>query len=81
MCYVVCSPLQALLEQVYGLDCDLVEGRIDLPTEPLWGHYWIAHEDQIIDPTASQFYDAHGQRVPEVYIGDLPDHYIELHRL
>lgn len=77
MCYAVCAPLSAYL-QVCGYDNKLVCGEVN---SGYWQeHYWLDFGDFIVDPTASQFKNPQGGRMPQVYIGSRPQWYIVLDR-
>lgn len=69
MCFMVCVPLVGFLS-AFGVEADLQEGEV-------MGchHYWLTLSDgRIIDPTADQF--PHIARLPAVYVGPQPDHYV-----
>lgn len=73
MCYAVCAPLQGFLKAL-GVQTELMEGEVE--TDVLTNHYWLKLADgRIIDPTASQFTDPFGVRMPKVYIGPVPTWY------
>lgn len=73
MCFAICSPLSSLFSMV-GVNNELVRGiiwdRIGME------HYWLKLPDgRIIDPTASQFADPKGNKMPVVYLGEKPEWY------
>lgn len=71
-CAVVCVPLAAFLTR-HGCPADDVHGGVGE-----WQHTWIALRDgRILDPTADQFNRAGEPRMPSVYLGPRPAHYME----
>lgn len=72
MCCAVSMPLAGYLE-FCGIPCVLVHGEVIDNN-----HTWIKLADgRIIDATADQFKNPDGTRMPQVYIGELPDWYRE----
>ena len=70
-CAVVCVPLAVFLTR-YGRPAVDVHGAVGE-----WQHTWIELEDgRIIDPTADQFNRVGAQRMPPVYLGNIPAHYM-----
>lgn len=73
MCFVVCWPLHGFLNTL-GIACDLIEGNVKGVSS---NHYWLKLPDgRIIDPTADQF-NSDYYKMPKVYIGPKPEHYVE----
>lgn len=78
MCFAVCCPLQGFLSliQIY---CKLQEGYIEIGATEIYAHYWLKlPSGKIIDPTADQFNELCLIKNPRIYIGDKPEHYIEI---
>ena len=72
MCFAICAPLEGYLS-FCGYDCRLVKGDVGD-----WEHFWIALSDgRIIDPTADQFSNPEGIKMPQIYIGPKPSWYGE----
>lgn len=74
MCFVVSSSLAGYLHYE-NIDCKLVEGSV-VALNIECNHFWIEMPDgNILDPTADQFIDLDGNRMPKVYYGILPNFY------
>lgn len=80
LCYIICSALEAYLNAIEQ-ECQLVNGVIPPAlnaSKTIWvNHVWIKYGSIIIDPTADQFINPNGKRMPKVYIGPKPDWYKE----
>lgn len=77
MCFAVCSPLQSYLSMC-GVQVDLCEGWVR--TDAIdYEHYWLRISDgRILDPTADQFNSLKIPAMPQVYLGEKPEHYSEI---
>lgn len=74
MCFVVCWPLHAFLNQC-GLQCSLLKVGIFQNME-LHSHYCIQLKDgRILDATARQFKNPDGVQMPDIYLGERPTWY------
>ena len=76
MCFAVGCALSGYLNFL-GYDNDIIEGEIII-NEDSYEHYWIKYGELIIDPTASQFNNRNGKKMPKIYIGKKPNHYKQL---
>ncbi len=75
-CFYVASALGGYLS-FGGLKCDLIEGEIDTGDET-WNHFWLQLPDgRILDPTASQFTNPDGSKMPTIFLGEKPEWYKE----
>lgn len=74
---MVCWPLDGYLS-MRGISCRLSQGEIHTDSI-IYDHCWITLSDgRIIDPTADQFNDILGTKMPQVYLGAKPDYYAVL---
>lgn len=87
-CFLVCYPLEGYLSFL-GYKVKLIKGLVDDSIDTVSSHCWIEliETGDIIDPTASQFYDfdnidttfsidkESNNLMPEVYFGKLPSFY------
>lgn len=74
MCMIVSNPLATLLRTCH-VPCELLEVGIIQKGE-LHSHYCIKLLDgRVLDPTASQFTDPDGNRMPDIYLGQRPAWY------
>lgn len=76
-CYMTCFPLHGFLKHL-DVECKLVNGTVVLhEANEIWEHYWIELPDgRILDPTGSQFNGKGKKKMPAVYLGVRPDHYL-----
>ena len=74
-CFMVCCPLVYML-RLSGIDCDFIVFEIE-QFDGMHEHFCISLPDgRIIDPTASQFFSPDGSPMPEIYFGEIPNHYL-----
>jgi hypothetical protein len=71
-CLMVCAPLVTLLN-IYGVKCELIETNM-IPIKRggrcSTNHVWLRLADgRALDPTADQFNELDGARMPPVYLG------------
>lgn len=77
VCLPICQPLQGFLSYS-GYEVQLVSGKVTQPTS-IWSNIWLKLPDEtIVDPTASQFVDLEGNKMPSIYIGPKPSWYEEI---
>jgi hypothetical protein len=77
MCFAVCSPLVSFLG-MSDFKCEMVRYAVQEDNfNKVWEHWCLKlPSGRILDPTASQFKKPDGTRMPTVYLGERPAHYM-----